>query len=299
MTHAAVEAPGATGEVAVRASGLGKSYRAKLVRGGHSRALADCDFALPAGRVAALVGANGAGKTTLLTILAGLLAPDAGSVQVPGRAAFLSQDKAVYRHVKPLQNLALAARLNRVWDAGKARRWLERFEVPLDRACGKLSGGQQAQVAFAVAVGSRPDVLLLDEPLANLDPLVRREVMAELLAEAAETGMSVVLSTHVVAELGGVADYLLLLAHGRLLASGDLDELLAAHVLYTGPAAEFPPGPGTVIEARHRGQQSSFLTRLPEGTSTPEVAAPWTVRPVNLEELVLAQLAASRKETEA
>ena len=299
MTHAVVEAPGTTGDAAVRATGLTKYYSAAPRRGVGNRALADCGFELPIGRVAALVGANGAGKTTLLSILAGLLDPDTGSVQVAGRVAFVSQDKALYRHLPAADVLRMAARLNRVWDADKAHAWLRRFEVPLDRACGKLSGGQQAQVAFAVAVGSRPNVLLLDEPLANLDPLVRREVMAELLAEAAETGMSVVLSTHVVAELGGVADYLLLLARGQLITSGDLDTLLAAHVLYTGPAAELPPGPGTVIEARHRGQQSSFLTRLSEEELIPNLAAPWTVRPVSLEELVLAHLAASRKETPA
>src|SRR5699024_6537667 len=212
-----------------------------------------------------------------------------------GRTAFVSQEKAVYRHLSPTDILTMGARLNRVWDQDRARRWLERFDVPLERNCGKLSGGQRTQVALAVALGSRPEVLLLDEPLANLDPLVRREVAADLLTEVADTGMSVVLSTHVVAELGGVTDHLLLLSHGQLALAGDTDELLNQHVQYVGPPAEQPPGPGTVIEQRHREQQSTFLVRLPENSGEPATAGPWTHRSVTLEDLVLAHLTASRK----
>jgi ABC-2 type transport system ATP-binding protein len=273
---------------AVRARGLGKRYRAKW-------ALRECAFELPAGRVAALVGANGAGKTTLMSVLAGLLDADEGSAGAVGRVAFVSQEKPVYRNFSAADVLRLGARLNVVWDEARARRWLARFEIPLDRACGKLSGGMQAQVAFALALGSRPDVLMLDEPLANLDPLARREVTAELLGEVAETGMTVLLSTHVVAELSGVADYLLLLAHGRLLAGGDLDELLGRHVSYTGPRSDVPPALGTVVEARHSGNQSTFLVELPEGQPRPVVAGPWAERPPTLEDYVLAQLAATRK----
>lgn len=277
-----------TAVVAVRARELGKRYRDKW-------ALRGCAFELPRGRVAALVGANGAGKTTLMTVLAGLLHADEGAAEAAGRVAFVSQDKPVYRHFTATDVLRMGARLNVVWDEPRARRWLERFEVPLDRPCGKLSGGQQAQVAFALAVGSRPDVLMLDEPLANLDPLARREVTAELLSEVDETGMTVLLSTHVVAELGGVADYLLLLAHGRLLAGGDLDELLARHVSYTGPRSDVPPALGEVVEARHRANQSTFLVKLPEDHPRPVVAGQWRERPVTLEDYVLAQLAATRK----
>ncbi|MEV1120469.1 ABC transporter ATP-binding protein [Actinosynnema sp. NPDC049800] len=274
--------------VAVRARSLGKRYRAKW-------ALRECTFELPAGRVAALVGANGAGKTTLMTVLAGLLDADEGSAGAVGRVAFVSQEKPVYRNFSAADVLRLGARLNVVWDEARARRWLERFEIPLDRACGKLSGGQQAQVAFALAIGSRPDVLMLDEPLANLDPLARREVTAELLGEVEQTGMTVLLSTHVVAELSGVADYLLLLAHGRLLAGGDLDELLGRHVSYTGPRSDVPPALGGIVEARHTARQSTFLVELPEGQPRPVVAGPWVERAPTLEDYVLAQLEATRK----
>ncbi|QFU90860.1 ABC transporter ATP-binding protein [Amycolatopsis sp. YIM 10] len=269
---------------------LAKGFRRSPWRGGVNEALRDCSFELPAGKVAALVGANGAGKTTLLTVLAGLLATDAGEVAVAGRTSFVAQDKPVYRHLTALDMLAVGARLNLVWDQDRARSWLDRFRVPLDRPCGKLSGGQRSQVAFAVALGSRPDVLLLDEPLSELDPLVRREVMAELLVGVEATGMTVVLSTHVVGELSGVADHLLLLAGGQLVLAGELDDLLARHVRYTGPRADAPPGPGTVLDANHQARQSSFLVELPGGAPR-GIAEPWTVRPVNVEELVLARLA--------
>lgn len=282
------------GDTALRADSLRKQYRS-VFGNRTNEALADCSLHLPAGKIAALIGANGAGKTTLLSILAGLLQPDAGTTHTSGRTAFVSQEKAVYKHLTPPAVLGIAARLNQVWDEDNARRWLERFDVPLERNCGKLSGGQQAQVAFAAALGSRPDVLLLDEPLSNLDPLVRREVMAELLTEVADTGMTVVLSTHVVAELVGVTDHLLLLAQGQLALAGDMDELLEQHVHYIGPPSEQPPGPGTVIEERHHGGQSTFLVRLPEHGESSTPTGSWVQRPATLEDLVLAQLAANRK----
>ncbi|QUF02538.1 ABC transporter ATP-binding protein [Actinosynnema pretiosum subsp. pretiosum] len=272
---------------AVRASGLGKSY-------GGTWALRDCSFELPAGRVAALVGANGAGKTTLLSVLAGLLEADAGSADVDGRVAFVAQDKPLYKGFTAHDALTMGARLNTAWDQAKAEAWLDRFEVPRTRACGKLSGGQQAQVAFALALGSCPDVLLLDEPLANLDPLARREVAAALLDEVAETGMTVVLSTHVITELTGVADHLLLLSNGGLLADDDVDGLLAHHAAYTGPRSDAPPVEGRVVEARHSANQSTFLVRLPDGPRPP-VADRWVERAVTLEDYVLARLAESRK----
>lgn len=295
MTSTADEHISAAEHGAMRAVGLSKRYGGWRRGAAGNQALAECSFELPAGKVAALVGANGAGKTTLLTILAGMLTPDTGTVHAGGRVAYVSQEKAVYRHLTAVEMLGIAARLNAVWDGARAQRWLERFDVPLHRPCGKLSGGQQAQVAFAAAVGARADVLLLDEPLANLDPLVRREVMAELLTEAADTGSSVVLSTHVVADLGGVADHLLLLTGGHLVLNGDMDTLLNAHVRYLGPPAEAPPVQGEVIETRHRDQQTSFLIRLSEETEQAQAVTPWTVQAVTLEDLVLAHLASNRE----
>jgi ABC-2 type transport system ATP-binding protein len=261
-------------------TGLGKRYRA-------SWALRDCGFELKPGRVTALVGANGAGKTTLLTLLAGLMPPDEGTVHSAGRVRFVAQDKPLYKRLKVAETLKLAKRLNTLWDQEKAERWLELFTVPLDRPCGKLSAGQQAQVAFAAALGAKPDVLLLDEPLANLDPLVRNKVMAELLAEVAETKMSLVLSTHVISELSGVADEILLLSHGRLVLEGDLDDLMAQHLYYVGPRSDTPPS-GEVVHASHHEQQSTFLVRE---QAVPEPHSPWTTRQASVEDLVLAHLA--------
>jgi ABC-2 type transport system ATP-binding protein len=283
---------------AVHVDDLGKRYR--RLRGPRELwALRHCGFTLPAGRVAALVGANGAGKTTLLSVLAGVLSPTEGTVAVngadgtPGRVAFVAQEKPLYRRFTARDMLRFGARMNRVWDQDTALRWLEWFSIPLNQACGLLSGGQQAQVAFAVALGSRPSVLLLDEPLSNLDPLVRREVIGELLATVNDTGMTLLLSTHVVTELSGVADHLLLLAGGRLLIDGDVDELLTRHVTYLGPRSDAPPGPGVVVTASHTDRQSTFLVRLPDGTSPQPVAEPWLTKPVTLEQFVLAHLATS------
>jgi len=283
MTTAVVE----TADIAVRAWGLGKRYRKSV-------ALEDCAFDLPAGRVAALVGANGAGKTTLLTVLSGLLRPDSGEVSFreSERIAFVSQEKPVYKSFTPRAMLRMGARLNLAWDQTRAQAWLKRFDVPLDRKCGQLSGGQRTQVALALAIGSRPTLLLLDEPLSDLDPLARTEVMRELLAEVAESGTTVMLSTHIVTELAGVADHLLLLAHGKLLVGGDLDDLLAAHAMVVGPRADQPPVAGEVLWAKHLDNQSVFLVKV---SSAPVVSAPWVVRPVSLEDYVLAQLSVTRK----
>jgi ABC-2 type transport system ATP-binding protein len=288
----------ATGEFALQVSGLGKEYRSRLR--GNNWALRDCTFSLPTGRVVALVGANGAGKTTLLSILAGLLAPSDGIVRLggtqaePNRISFVAQDKPLYRHFSVRDMLKVGQRLNRVWDDERAKRWLRRFDIPLDRPCGRLSGGQQAHVAFAVAVGARPSVLLLDEPLSNLDPLARRDVTQELLGEVADTGMTVLLSTHVVAELGGVADHLLLLSRGTLLVDSDADDLLTEHIYYVGPRASEPPCDGEIVKASHSKSQSSFLVRVSPTAAPTSVAEPWTTRPVSLEDLVIAYLESDR-----
>jgi ABC-2 type transport system ATP-binding protein len=296
--------PGDDADLAVEVRGLGVRYR-RPWRRETNWALRDCTFGLPAGRVAALVGLNGAGKSTLLGALAGLLAPAEGTALVGGtpaaaaggcRTQFVAQDKPLYRHLDAAAMLQIGARSNRVWDGGRARRWLERFEVPLDRPCGRLSGGQQAQVSLALALGACPSVLLLDEPLADLDPLARNGVMRELLTEAADTGMTVLLSTHVVAEIGGVADHLLVLGRGALLAEGAIDDILDSHRFYVGPRADIPPVAGEVLQARHTEGQSTFLVR---GTPGPPPSPPWIRREVTLADFVLAHLDNSTSGKEA
>ncbi|NUS14176.1 MAG: ABC transporter ATP-binding protein [Streptomyces sp.] len=294
------------GTYAVEAHDLSKRY-------GTVWALRECGFRLPAGRVIALVGANGAGKSTLMSIVSGLLPASGGSVLVHGRpvargrgaaaddgarVAILVQDKPLYRDFSAADMLRFGRSTNRVWDQGRAASWLERFDVPPDRPCGRLSGGQRAHVALAVALGSRPALLLLDEPLSNLDPVARTEVTGELLGEVADSGMTVMLSTHIVAELAGVGDHLLLLAAGRPALTGDVDDLLARHTWSSGPRAERPPGPGTVVAAQHTARQSTFVVRHDgTGEPTPVVAPGWSTRPLSLEDLVLTYLKGSDRRT--
>ncbi|MGC1209807.1 MAG: ABC transporter ATP-binding protein [Micromonospora sp.] len=291
---------------AVEARDVSKRY-------GNVWALRECGFQLPANRIIALVGANGAGKSTLMSIISGMLSATSGSLLVHGRpvakgrstngggaagsrVAILAQDKPLYRDFSVSDMLRFGRSMNYVWDQRRALSWLQRFDIPLDRRCGKLSGGQRAQVALAVALGSRPAVLLLDEPLANLDPVARTEVTGELMAEAADNDMTIMLSTHIIAELSGVGDHLLLLDAGRPVLTGDVGELLDGHVRLTGPRADQPPGPGAIVEAQHTDRQSTFVLRQPAPPTAHAVVAPgWTAQPVTLDELILTHLKASSK----
>jgi ABC-2 type transport system ATP-binding protein len=272
-------------EKVLRVEDLTKRYGTKSV-------LQGCTFELYAGEVTALVGLNGAGKTTLLTVLSGLLAPDGGDVVPYGRTAFVAQDKSLYDHLNATDMLRMARHLNLLWDQGRAERWLYRFQIPTNRPCGRLSTGQRTHVALAAALGSVPDLLLLDEPLANLDPLVRDEVMTELLTQVADTGMALLMSTHVVAELGGVADNLLVLSQGMITLSGPVDDLVAAHRIYVGPRSDSPPA-GTPRRAKHSETQSSFLVTL-RADEEPVDDSEWVVRPATIKDIVVAQLANAR-----
>ena len=221
---------------------LGRRYR-------RTWALRDCGLAIPAGHVVGLVGPNGAGKTTLLNLAAGLLQPTAGELTVlggqrPGSDAarlgigFVSQDAPLYGHLPAGDMLGLAANLNVIWDHDHARARLADLRIPLDRKVRALSGGQRAQLALTIALAKRPTLLILDEPLASLDPLARHDFMASLMAEVAQEGLSVVFSSHVVAELERIADYLVVLNDGQLQVAGNVDDLLAAHRILTGPGGE-------------------------------------------------------------
>ena len=217
----------------VEASGLGKRY-------GSTWALRECTLAIPGGHVAALVGPNGAGKTTLLNLAVGLTDPTAGTVAVLGgrRAgsptaldgiAFVAQDAPLYKNLSVADMLHLTRNLNRHFDQGYAEARLAELGVPLKRKAGKLSGGQQAQLALTLALARRPQLLLLDEPVAMLDPVARHDFMATVLTAMADDGVSVVLSSHVLAELERVADYLVLVSRGRVQVAGEVEDLLAAH----------------------------------------------------------------------
>jgi ABC-2 type transport system ATP-binding protein len=276
----------------IEASGLGKRY-------GGTWALRECSLAIPAGHVAALVGPNGAGKTTLLNLAVGLAAPSAGGVTVlgglpagsPGALdgiAFVAQDTPVYRNLSVADMLHLTRSLNRRFDQSYARARLNELGIPLKRKAGRLSGGQQAQLALTLALARRPRLLVLDEPVAMLDPVARHDFMATVLAAMADDGVSVVLSSHVLAELERVADYLILLSRGRVQMAGEVDDLLAGHRVLTGPAAEagnFAERP--VVHASRAEAQAHLLIRAAADDPVPPG---WEAYPVSLEELVLAYL---------
>jgi ABC-2 type transport system ATP-binding protein len=274
------------------AHGLGKRY-------GRRWALRDCTLSVPAGRVVGLVGPNGAGKTTLLNLAVGLLAASAGTLEVLGsqpaagveqlgRVGFVAQETPVYATLTVADHLRLGAWLNPGWDASLARQRVEKLGLDPRQRAGKLSGGQRAQLALTLALAKRPELLILDEPVASLDPLARREFLQHLMEAVAEHELSVVLSSHLVADLERVCDHLVVLVASRVQIAGDVDELLASHHRLSGARRDPKslPGDQEVIEARHTDRQSTLLVRS-EG---PIYDPSWAVESVGMEDLVLAYM---------
>jgi ABC-2 type transport system ATP-binding protein len=276
---------------ALCATDLGLRYRA---RGGW--ALRDCAFAVPRGRITALVGRNGAGKSTLLHLAGGLLRPTLGEIRalgaVPGtaparsRVALVTQDKPLYPRFTVADTLRMGARLNSPWDAAVAERVVREGGIAPGARVGELSPGQRTRVALALALGKRPELLLLDEPLADLDPVVRGEVMATLMTEAAERELSIVLSSHVLPELEETCDWVLLLREGRVELSEDAGTLRESHLLVTGHLDGAPALTGhDVVHRRTHGRQLTALLR-PRGP----LDGDWHVTHPSLEEILLDHL---------
>jgi ABC-2 type transport system ATP-binding protein len=276
----------------IEARSLGKRY-------GSTQALHDCTLAIPAGHVSALVGPNGAGKSTLLSLAVGLSAPSEGGLTVlgghrPGSLAaldgiaFVAQDTPLYRNLSARDMLHLTRNLNRHFDWSYAETRLRELEIPLKRKAGKLSGGQQAQLALTLALARHPILLILDEPVAMLDPIARHDFMATVLTAAADDGVSVLLSSHVLAELERVADYLIVLSHGQVQVAGEADDLLAGHRILTGPTAEVATYTERPVVHVRRGEAQTHL--LVRTTIDDPVPLGWETHPVGLEELALAYL---------
>jgi ABC-2 type transport system ATP-binding protein len=274
------------------ASALGKQYRQRW-------ALRDCTLQVPAGRVVGLVGPNGAGKTTLLHLAVGLLQPSAGQIEVLGgkpaespaqlgRVGFVAQDTPVYAALSVADHLQLGSWLNPRFDVDAAGRRIDQLGLDRKQRAGKLSGGQRAQLALTLAIAKRPELLLLDEPVASLDPLARHEFLQHLMESVAEHEVSVVLSSHLVADVERVCDYLIVLAGSRVQVAGGVEELLACHHRLTGPRRDLAKLPSNqeVIEASHTDRQSTLLIR----TDGPVLDPAWTVEQVGLEDLVLAYM---------
>jgi ABC-2 type transport system ATP-binding protein len=282
---------------ALETTGLTKRY-------GRRSALTDCTLSIPQGHVVGLVGPNGAGKTTLLQLAVGLIRPTDGRIAVLGdrpaagpeqlaRVGFVAQDAPVYGSLSVADHLKLGQKLNPGWDADLAARRIEKLGLDPKQRAGRLSGGQRAQLALTLAVGKRPELLILDEPVASLDPLARREFLQDLMAYAADAGTSVILSSHLIADLERVCDYLVVLTGSRVQVADEVDDLLASHYRLVGTRHDGEgPLPGCrVVHASHTDVQSTLVVRC----SVPIEDPRWTVEPLSMEDLVLAYLAATTR----
>jgi ABC-2 type transport system ATP-binding protein len=279
--------------LAIKTAGLSKRYRSAW-------GLQDCTVDVPEGRISALVGPNGAGKTTLLRLLVGLRRPTSGEARVLGRApaqddvdflasiGFLAQEIPLYRQFSSAEHLRIGARLNRTWDAAGAGQRLTALRVPLDRPVHSLSGGQRAQVALSLALAKRPRVLLLDEPLAALDPLARREFLTSLADVTIEGDVTVVLSSHLVHDLERVCNHLILLTASRVRLCADIDDVLGDHRMLVGPRRSTAELERlfTVVKATQTERQSRVLARLDGPVPDPA----WEVSEVGLEDIILAYM---------
>ena len=276
----------------LEARGLSKRYR-------RTQALADCTLSIPAGRIVGLVGPNGAGKTTLLHLATGMLEPTSGTIEVLGgqpgtspaqlaRVGFVAQDTPTYAALSVADHLRMGERMNPRWDAGVARARIARLGLELGKKAGKLSGGQRAQLALTLALAKKPELLLLDEPVASLDPLARREFLQGLMEFTADQQVSVVLSSHLVADLERVCDYLIVLVASRVRVAGEVARQLAAPPMLTGPRRDpgALPAAWEVISSSHTSRQCSLLIR----TDAPVHDPAWTVSQVSMEDVVLAYL---------
>ncbi|WP_326954210.1 ABC transporter ATP-binding protein [Amycolatopsis sp. NBC_01286] len=275
--------------IVLRAQGLGKKYKREW-------ALTGCTLEIEAGHVTGLVGPNGAGKSTLLNIAAGMLEPTTGTIEVCGgvpgsgpdqlaKVGYVAQNTPVYPGLSIDEHLRFGAHLNPRWDASLATKRIERLGLDPKQPAGKLSGGQRAQLALTLGLAKRPELLLLDEPVAALDPLARREFLQVLMEAVAEDGLSVVMSSHLVNDLERVCDHLVVLVASQVRVMGDVDELLATHHRLSGPLrdVETLPADQHVVSATHTDRQTTVLVR----TEAPILDPVWTVGQLSLEDLVL------------
>lgn len=284
--------------IAIDTDHLAKRY-------GKRWALRDCTLSVPEGHIVGLVGANGAGKTTLLHLAVGLLAPTTGTITALGarpaagpqqlsRVGFLAQDAPVYGSLTVAEHLRLGERLNPRWDRDVAADRVGRLGLDPGQRAGRLSGGQRSQLALTMAMGKRPELLVLDEPVASLDPLARREFLQDLMELAADLTPTVVLSSHLLSDVERVCDYLIVLADGQVRLQGAVDDLLADHKVLTGPRRDVRSLPTSqeIVRVSHTDRQTTVVIR----TTQPVLDPRWVVSPIGLEELVLAYMSPSAED---
>lgn len=277
----------------LEARDLGKRY-------GRRWALKDLTLDVPEGRIVALVGPNGAGKTTFLQLAMGFSKPSAGAITSFGlsprrnasrflpRVGFAAQEPPLFRRFSVGELLTMGAHLNRRWDGRMAVSRLQRLGIDLARSVASLSGGMRAQVALVLALAKTPDLLLLDEPMASLDPLARHEFMQLLMAAAAEQRLTVVLSSHIIGDLRATCDYLVVLTRGRTQLAGDMDTIISTHQRLVGPIemADSIAQVQEVINVERSDRQATLLAR----TRGPLLDPRWESYPVDLDQIVLAYL---------
>jgi ABC-2 type transport system ATP-binding protein len=285
---------------AVETAAVGKRYGSKW-------ALQDCTLTVPKGCVVGLVGANGAGKTTLLHLIVGLLRPTAGTVTILGerpaagpaelaRVGFLAQDAPLYSTLTIADQLRLGRHMNPRWDDAGAQARIAQLGLDPKQRAGQLSGGQRAQVALTLAVSKRPELLVLDEPVAGLDPLARREFLKLLMENVAEHDLTVVLSSHLIGDIERVCDHLVVLAASRVQLAGDVHELLATHRVLVGPRSGTTRPPDVeVIDESSTERQTTLIVR----TTTTVFDPPWVASELGLEDLLVAYLGQSAREIAA
>ena len=278
----------------LEAESLGKRY-------GSFWALKDCSFNLDQGHVTALVGPNGSGKSTLLELAIGLLSPTEGTIKVLGasptldparvlpRVGFVAQEHPLYRGFSVEETLYFGRKTNPRWDDSWATRRIAQIGLPLKKKVGQLSGGQQAQVALLLALAKRPELLLLDEPIAGFDPLARRDFLQVLMETVAESGMAVLLSSHILGDLERVCDSLIVLCEGKVQLSDTIERILASHRLVIGPVGEemLASSAHTVIDRSRTEKQVATLVKLDGSLVLSDL---WSVHEPSLEEIVLGYL---------
>jgi ABC-2 type transport system ATP-binding protein len=281
---------------ALRTDQLGRRY-------GRVWGLRDCTLDVPAGAIVGLVGPNGAGKTTLLEMIIGLLEPTEGELSVFGetshspmaarlaRVSYVAQDHPLYRDFSVADMFHLGRSMNPRWDQRLAQARMDALDIPLKRKVKGLSGGQRAQVSLTMALAKRAPLLVLDEPVSSLDPVARLEFMREVMAAAAEGGLTVLIASHVVSELERLCDWLIVLTGGLVQLAGPTDDLIDAHQILTVPRAT-PDAelPGLIIHRTDSDRHSTVLVRADPGQLAARQHPGWQADPVGFEQLIMAYL---------
>ena len=282
---------GATPDVALSAHGLGKRF-------GSTWALSSVDLDVPIGSVTALVGPNGAGKSTLIRAWMAFERPTTGSVAVlgmdpwadrrraVGSIGYVAQAPALYRDLSVERHLVFARTMRPAFDTSLARDRLRRLGIRLDARPTQLSGGEIAQVGLAIALGTRAPILLLDEPLANLDPLARRDFLSTMLETVRSEGTTVVLSSHIITDVEAACDRIVVLGRGTKLLDAAVHDLLSGYLVV--PAAEASGHPDLVASFDRAGGEAVSLVRAGSGHD----GGPG--RSATLEDVVIGFLASGR-----